>query len=59
MKKFAVGVVIAIAVMAVFASYYVYMGERFYGAGMQLEREGRYEEAAGNTGKLLSAIKLR
>ena len=47
MKKFAVGVVIAIVVVAVFISYYFYMGERFYGTGMQLEREGRYEEAAG------------
>lgn len=47
MKKLAVSVVIAIAVIAVFASYYFYMGEQFYVAGMQLEREGRHEEAAG------------
>lgn len=33
--------------MAVFAYYYFYMGEQLYGAGMKLEREGRYEEAAG------------
>ena len=47
MKKLVVGTVIVLAVMAVFASYYFYIGAQFYGAGMQLEQEGRYEDAAG------------
>ena len=33
--------------IAAFASYYFYLGEQFYAVGMQLEQEGRYEDAIG------------
>lgn len=53
MKKFAVGAVIAIVVIAVFAYYYFCLGEQFYGTGMQLEQEGSYEDAAGEYRKAI------
>lgn len=47
MKKFAIGAVIVIVVIVAFTYYHFYMGEQFYGTGMQLEQEGRYNDAIG------------